>query len=130
MSIDPSAMGKSRSATVIIAFLMQKYHSTPEEALARLRECRPICEPNEGFMEQLRLYASMRCTATIDDHPFYQRWLYRCEVDRSIIGRKAPSALFFADALKPTEQAPSQKLELRCRKCRYRHSPPSLDSKS
>ena len=79
-------------------------------------------------MEQLRLYASMRCTATIDDHPFYQRWLYRCEVDRSIIGRKAPSALFFADALKPTEQAPSQKLELRCRKCRYRHSPPSLDS--
>ncbi|KAF2209194.1 hypothetical protein CERZMDRAFT_114129 [Cercospora zeae-maydis SCOH1-5] len=53
------AMGKSRSATVVIAYLMWKYNLTPDEALAQLREGRGVCEPNPGFMEQLDVYQRM-----------------------------------------------------------------------
>ncbi|KAI1857280.1 uncharacterized protein JN550_013363 [Neoarthrinium moseri] len=50
------AMGKSRSATLICAYLMWRDGVTPEQALDQLCEGRPVCQPNEGFMEQLRLY--------------------------------------------------------------------------
>ncbi|KAL8842767.1 MAG: hypothetical protein Q9176_002403 [Flavoplaca citrina] len=52
------AMGKSRSATTIIAHLLHTYPKThtPTTALALLRQSRPLCEPNPGFMAQLELY--------------------------------------------------------------------------
>ena len=40
------AMGKSRSATIVVAYLMRKYGKTTDEALAQLCEGRPVCEPN------------------------------------------------------------------------------------
>ncbi|KAK5064931.1 hypothetical protein LTR84_000765 [Exophiala bonariae] len=87
------AMGVSRSATVVLAYLL--WHSrqpqairthpnattlpssgesdmvplppTPlsvESALALLREGRPRVEPNEGFIKQLRMYVEMGCPTT------------------------------------------------------------------
>lgn len=50
------AMGKSRSVTVAVAFLISKYPDlTPTAALEKIREARPIAEPNEGFMKQLEV---------------------------------------------------------------------------
>jgi dual specificity phosphatase 12 len=52
-------MGKSRSAAIIIAYLMSKYGLPPFEALDQLCEGRPVCAPNHGFMEQLDIYYRM-----------------------------------------------------------------------
>ena len=53
------AMGKSRSATMVVAYLMWKYGKPWEEALAQLCEGRPVCDPNIGFKEQLGIYQRM-----------------------------------------------------------------------
>uniref|UniRef100_A0A8D0B3Q9 Dual specificity protein phosphatase n=1 Tax=Salvator merianae TaxID=96440 RepID=A0A8D0B3Q9_SALMN len=47
------AMGISRSATLVLAFLMICENLTLEEALKTVREHRGVC-PNSGFLSQLR----------------------------------------------------------------------------
>jgi protein-tyrosine phosphatase len=47
------AQGKSRSATIVIAFLMQQYGWSHLQALAHTQAARSIVKPNEGFMRQL-----------------------------------------------------------------------------
>lgn len=116
-------MGKSRSATIIIAYLLWLSHRncpapnpvpdanptpiksrdrtspfderlTPESALALLRQGRPFAEPNDGFMEQLHLYHSMGCPESIDLHPKYQRWLYKKAIHESLNIHRAPEVDF------------------------------------
>jgi len=48
--------GVSRSATVMIAFLMKKLHINYSEARKLLQSKRPEIYPNEGFVEQLLKY--------------------------------------------------------------------------
>ena len=48
--------GKSRSVAFVVAFLMRTYGMTLDLALAYVQERRPIAQPNEGFMQHLRLY--------------------------------------------------------------------------
>lgn len=69
------AMGISRSATVACAYLMYKQHLTVEQALARLREVRPLCAPNEGFLRQLDVYEKL-LSAVSDSHAkqIYEDW--------------------------------------------------------
>lgn len=47
------AMGISRSVTILMYYLMKTLHISSEEALQMVRNCRPIAQPNPGFMEQL-----------------------------------------------------------------------------
>lgn len=70
------AMGKSRSATMAVAYLMWKYGKTWEEALEQLCEGRPVCDPNIGFKEQLGIYQRMldAPNETAAD-AIYQAWL-------------------------------------------------------
>ena len=114
-----SAMGKSRSATCVIAFLMQKYRITPQQALEQLRESRPLCEPNDGFMQQLELYHRMLAPGNVEDHPVYQRWLYQRAVELSRACGQAPDAdqIRFEDE-HASNQPHQSEFELRCRKCR------------
>jgi dual specificity phosphatase 12 len=71
-----SAMGKSRSATIIMAYLMHKYRISRDEALSQLREGRPVCGPNDGFMEQLETYHRMlQAPDAVEAESIYQRWL-------------------------------------------------------
>lgn len=44
--------GVSRSATLVIAYLMIKHHMTVQDALRLVRSKREIC-PNPGFLQQL-----------------------------------------------------------------------------
>ncbi|KAL4785742.1 protein-tyrosine phosphatase-like protein [Aspergillus varians] len=117
------AMGKSRSATVCIAYLLNRQRDalTPRSALAILRESRPLCEPNQGFMEQLNLYHQMKCPEDVTSHPLYSRWLYRREVQESLACGRAPemqSVLFEDEQPQQREDPTSQLTEIKCRKCR------------
>lgn len=51
--------GKSRSATIVTAFIMQKYNLSFEQALARVKAKRECVNPHQGFLAQLKLYESM-----------------------------------------------------------------------
>jgi len=116
-------MGKSRSAAICIAYLLNHQPNilTPKMALAVLREARPMCEPNEGFMEQLSLYHQMGCPDDVTKHRLYQRWLFQREIEESVACGRAPSmkAVRFEDEV-PVDQVDStaQITEIRCRKCR------------
>ncbi|RAL05800.1 dual specificity phosphatase YVH1 [Aspergillus ibericus CBS 121593] len=117
------AMGKSRSATVAIAYLMHRQPSalTPESALAIIRQNRPLCEPNPGFMEQLSVYHQMGCPDDVVDHPLYSRWLYRREVEESVACGRAPemkSVLFEDEQPRQAQEPAGRMTEIKCRKCR------------
>ncbi|EUC31399.1 hypothetical protein COCVIDRAFT_31079 [Bipolaris victoriae FI3] len=111
------AMGKSRSATVVIAYLMQQHNISPSEALSHVRQARSICEPNPGFMDQLNLYAQMHTPLDVETTPAYQRWVYQREIELSRACGQAPDAdkIRFEDEHVADEAAA---FELRCRKCR------------
>jgi hypothetical protein len=116
-TLHSSAMGKSRSATVVIAYLMQEHNISPAEALSYLRQARSICEPNEGFMKQLELYGEMQTPEDIEQTPAYQRWVYQREIELSRACGQAPEAdkIRFEDEHVTDQQS---SFELRCRKCR------------
>lgn len=111
-------MGKSRSATVLVAYLL--WHSrekakaaappptdsdvvplppkplSVEEALTILRQGRPIAEPNEGFMDQLYMYVDMGCPSTlaeIESQKLYRRFMNRRNVAESLSVNQAPNVL-------------------------------------
>jgi dual specificity phosphatase 12 len=116
-------MGKSRSATICIAYLLHRQPGalTPQSALALVRETRPLCEPNDGFMEQLELYHEMGCPDDVIDHPLYQRWLYRRDVEESVACGRAPelkSVRFEDEQPMRSQESTSQTVEIKCRKCR------------
>jgi len=115
------AMGKSRSATVCAAYLMKTLRLTPEEAVARIRQARPIVEPNEGFMQQLELYHRMDMTDDVEASPVYQRWMYQREVKLSRDCNTAPSVdkIRFEDEHVASDSKDAvAEFELKCRKCR------------
>ncbi|OGE50306.1 hypothetical protein PENARI_c017G11056 [Penicillium arizonense] len=117
------AMGKSRSATICIAYLLHRQPGalTPQSALALVRETRPLCEPNDGFMEQLELYREMGCPDDVTEHPLYQRWLYRRDVEESVACGRAPelkSVRFEDEQPMRSQESTGQTVEIKCRKCR------------
>ncbi|CAG2103495.1 unnamed protein product [Medioppia subpectinata] len=73
--------GVSRSAAVVIAYLMRKRQLPFHDALELVRNCRPIIRPNEGFMDQLRLFERMDYRLNANDRQFRQ-WLWRLCANR------------------------------------------------
>nr|UBK24583.1 MKP2 [Chrysanthemum x morifolium] len=49
-------VGRSRSVTVILAYLMKKHHMSLSEALDLVKSKRSVASPNSGFMLQLQNY--------------------------------------------------------------------------
>ena len=47
--------GVSRSVTVVLNYLMNKYKISVEKALQLVREERPQANPNDGFIKQLKM---------------------------------------------------------------------------
>ncbi|PWY86201.1 phosphatases II [Aspergillus heteromorphus CBS 117.55] len=117
------AMGKSRSAAICIAYMLHRQPTalTPESALDIIRQNRPLCEPNSGFMEQLSVYHQMGCPAEVLTHPVYGRWLYRREVEDSVACGQAPkmgSVLFEDEQSHHPNETVGRQTEIKCRKCR------------
>ena len=46
-------MGRSRSATIILAYLITRHGFTLSDALRELRRARPQAQPNTGFHREL-----------------------------------------------------------------------------
>lgn len=75
-------MGKSRSAAIVIAYLMYKYGVSPAEGLVQLRQGREVCGPNLGFMEQLETFYQM-LRANSEDK---RQNIYRSRLDNRFHG--------------------------------------------
>ncbi|KAI3396834.1 hypothetical protein diail_11605, partial [Diaporthe ilicicola] len=128
------AMGKSRSVTAVLAYLLWKYPHryglTPsmldphqrgpdadtarravQAALDWVRKTRDIAEPNPGFMQQLGMWVMMKMPAAsgddaVEKHPIYQRWLWEREVEESAKIGKAPDWIRFEDDHADDEKLP------------------------
>lgn len=142
------AMGKSRSVTCVVAYLLYRYphryggtagssstaqrrqtaKKAVEGAVDTVREARSIAEPNPGFMKQLRLWWEMGCPAGSDDavenHPIYQKWLYENKLREARDAGMAPEAdwIRFEDEAEDDDEEEEKKKtsekQLRCKKCR------------
>jgi len=115
-----SAVGKSRSATILTAYLIYKNKIPPDAALAIIREVRPMVEPNSGFMEQLQLYYDNldQAVVQLDEVPAYQRYLYRKEVELSTAAGLAPKVEHYAEDKLGGALEQGENVELRCKRCR------------
>ncbi|KAL9582732.1 MAG: hypothetical protein Q9203_005369 [Teloschistes exilis] len=106
---------------------------TPTKALALLRQCRPMAQPNSGFWSQLELYHRMHCPQDILGNPQYQRWCWEREKKRSLWEQVVPGSehiIFEDETPEPsmtegTREKDEGKAnnkdeakEYRCRKCR------------
>lgn len=128
------AMGKSRSVTAVMAYLLWKHpqrfgRSAPgttaaqavAAALAWVRQTRAGAGPNDGFLDQLRMWWDMGCPAADGDDaverlPAYARWAYRREVELAARIGRAPDRLRFED--EETHAGQGGALHVRCKKCR------------
>ncbi|ESZ97099.1 hypothetical protein SBOR_2529 [Sclerotinia borealis F-4128] len=116
------AMGRSRSVTVLIAYILRQYPShTPATALAQIQQTHPFAEPNDGFMAQLELYHEMGCPRNVVEQSKYQRWLYQREVEMAVAMGGRPDWVRFEDEEEqdgPKVEGKEQEREIRCRMCR------------
>jgi len=65
------AAGRSRSASIVIAYLMKYEHMTLRRAYLHLKSRRPIVRPNLGFFRQLlRLERSLFGLESLTEHEF------------------------------------------------------------
>ena len=49
--------GVSRSVSLVIAYLIRKERISYEVAYEKVRERRPVANPNKGFVKQLKQFA-------------------------------------------------------------------------
>jgi hypothetical protein len=69
--------GRSRSATIVAAYLMQHFKIGVGEAISKIKETRFVY-PNRGFQEQLQVYG--HCNYTVDStKAAYRSWATREE---------------------------------------------------
>ncbi|KAM7505235.1 hypothetical protein LguiB_004139 [Lonicera macranthoides] len=118
--------GVSRSAAIITAYLMRTEKLSQEDALESLRQsCESVC-PNDGFLDQLKMFEEMGFKV---DHasPIYKSFRLKVLGDSYHRGDVIDSSKFAADPGLPKEESPSEveasnKMDkakaFRCKKCR------------
>lgn len=110
--------GVSRSATVVIAYIMKKYSMSYHEAFEKVKLKRNIVFPNQGFVTQLKLYKQMNYI--IDkSNMFYKVYRLGLAADRVRKVKILPQN--FMDLIKADPGLTQTKPEpnvYRCRKCR------------
>lgn len=62
--------GVSRSATIVMAYLMRKYKINHENAFKKVCEKRPVVNPNDGFIDQLKLFAKMNFNVDVTNKEY------------------------------------------------------------
>ncbi|RZC39132.1 DSPc domain containing protein [Asbolus verrucosus] len=110
--------GVSRSATVIIAYIMKKYQLTYKAAFERVEAKRSMIYPNEGFVAQLHLYKEMGYK--IDPNNMkYKKFRLNIAADRvrkvKILPQTFMDLIKFDPGLTQTQPEPNV---YRCKKCR------------
>uniref|UniRef100_A0AAG5CUH1 Protein-tyrosine-phosphatase n=1 Tax=Anopheles atroparvus TaxID=41427 RepID=A0AAG5CUH1_ANOAO len=110
--------GVSRSATIVIAYLMEKYRLGYEAAFQRVKAKRRFVMPNPGFMNQLKLYARM--AYRIDrSNERYKLFRLRLAGDNVRKAKRLPTECMDVVKADPgvTQESPEPYV-YRCRKCR------------
>ncbi|CAG2180019.1 unnamed protein product, partial [Oppiella nova] len=67
--------GVSRSATVVIAYLMSKHKKPYKEIIQRVKDIRKKISPNDGFVKQLILYEELNYRIDANDKKLRQHLL-------------------------------------------------------
>ncbi|KAH8869452.1 Tyrosine-protein phosphatase YVH1 [Schistosoma japonicum] len=105
------AMGVSRSASVVIAYLMRQNHLSYEEAYNIVSRKRSVF-PNNGFINQLKLFHAMNWTVDRDS-PLFRQYIAKknfsvfTDYNGDIVNSQTAYQLY---------TTPSS---FRCKKCRY-----------
>jgi protein-tyrosine phosphatase len=72
----PNLSGVSRSASLVIAYLMQEQSMTLSAALSHVRSRKPDIQPNKGFLQQLCLLdGKLHGVVSIDLKIEWAAWL-------------------------------------------------------
>ncbi|XP_012738238.2 dual specificity protein phosphatase 12 isoform X2 [Fundulus heteroclitus] len=109
--------GRSRSATIVTAYLMKRYQLGFTEAYNRLKGLKQDVQVNSGFEEQLHLYEAMHCEVDTSSSSYKQYRLQKItekypELQQGLA--ELPREIF---AIDPANSSSSE-LSYRCRKCR------------
>uniref|UniRef100_A0A182XW25 Uncharacterized protein n=1 Tax=Anopheles stephensi TaxID=30069 RepID=A0A182XW25_ANOST len=110
--------GVSRSATIVIAYVMQKYRLNYEAAFQRVKAKRIFVMPNPGFVNQLKLYGRM--AYRIDrTNERYKLFRLRLAGDNVRKAKRLPTECMDVVKTDPgvTQESPEPYV-YRCRKCR------------
>ncbi|XP_026231239.1 dual specificity protein phosphatase 12 [Anabas testudineus] len=105
--------GRSRSATIVTAYLMKRHHLCFTEAYSRLKSIKPDVQVNKGFEEQLCLYEAMKC-AVDTSSPLYKQYRLTKITEKYPELQQVPREVFAVD---PAHSSSSE-VSYRCRKCR------------
>lgn len=105
--------GRSRSATIVTAYLMKRYKLGFTEAYHRLKSLKPDVQVNSGFEEQLCLYEAMQCEVDTSS-PLYKQYRLTKITEKYPELQKVPREVFAVD---PAHSSSSE-ASYRCRKCR------------
>lgn len=119
--------GVSRSAAIVTAYLMRAEQLSQEDALESLKKsCEFVC-PNDGFLEQLKMFEEMGFKV---DHssPIYKKFRLKVLGDSYNRGEKIDSSKLGADPGMPAEASTGAETSCkeektctkayRCKKCR------------
>ncbi|XP_071348295.1 dual specificity protein phosphatase 12 isoform X1 [Trachinotus anak] len=105
--------GRSRSATIVTAYLMKRYQLGFSEAYNRLKSVKQSVQVNGGFEEQLHLYEAMNCEVDTSS-PLYKQYRLTKITEKYPELQQVPRELFAVD---PAHSSSSE-VSYRCRKCR------------
>lgn len=119
--------GVSRSAAIITAYLMRSEQRSQEDALESLRQCCEFVCPNDGFLEQLKLFEEMGFKVDTAN-PLYKRFRLKVLGHSYKLGEKVDSSIFENDPGSLPESSSGStsgaakenhpKTVYRCKKCR------------
>ncbi|XP_057712519.1 dual specificity protein phosphatase 12 [Corythoichthys intestinalis] len=105
--------GRSRSATIVTAYLMKRYKLCFAEAYQRLKSVKQDVQVNSGFEEQLCLYEALQCEVDTS-HPLYKQYRLTKITEKYPELQQVPREVFAVDPV----QSNSSEASYRCRKCR------------
>ena len=77
-------MGISRSATVVISYMMKEYEKELCQTLIDVKEKRSIVNPNQGFIKQLEVYEGMISAIRLT-HTYFAPNLHRSKSESSLV---------------------------------------------
>ncbi|KAL9988494.1 hypothetical protein ACROYT_G002948 [Oculina patagonica] len=109
--------GVSRSATVVLAYLMNSNQMSLDDAIGFLKSVYPKANPNFGFLEQLQLYEAMgnRVDKTNPVYKQYRLQLLASQIQsQQFVTKDLLSSLI--EELKDSSATSHKKYQ--CRKCR------------
>ncbi|XP_017885920.1 dual specificity protein phosphatase MPK-4 isoform X1 [Ceratina calcarata] len=110
--------GVSRSAAIVIAYIMKKYGRSFRDAFEAVKEKRRFVGPNAGFLAQLKLYEEMGCGINNTNVHFK---MYRLQIAADKMRKAKILPQTCAELIKPDPALVTVHPEptvYRCKKCR------------